>query len=641
MGLGGLTRDSIVGLNNLVKDDEEDEPRVTRRLSGSLTQGSEADKDQFLFLLDDPPAQNAQSASQSSFETSLNDGLVSKRAVTPKAAVPPTPYKVSATNSRSLDSYRTNEKSDSYSSSQTAYQGFNYEGYVDYYAESYSYDNPDYGGGSDDNILCCVFPWLFKNKSNDETENDDDLETENRDDMTSVSPDSVSNTVEAVGPTSSSSAEGSVASPTEKAQHSPEETLTTAASNVSGDQGTPQHYVKPSSPIAVQASSDASAASTASSTSVDSPQPYSKICPDSKSVGVPEPTKSEEAKKESPVPKGILKKRTMSVTPSQTMSSKQADDNASKRHLFPSYSPSSESKENKSINFNPMARVLTIASRKDFSLSHKCQVWWQKHDYDEFKKTGRIVSKAMECGGSEIWLASSNAWGKSQSRQNANKAKTSAGRDNSEEYNKALSKYVGEEKEDDDSGDGFGNKWWCKFGHSRRGLEHIASASEGKARQHSVLLSIRMTLEEQRRQRATRTKDPNKLRNVSMQYTSWARDLALAAGTADAEAVSSNFHNAAKSRAHHFAKQLRVNTDLYSADVGGGVAMAVTSQLLDANTHEGKRTSKSSFGGRPLKEVNMDHESSEASLSKRAKGFIPGAHGEISAAAVLSGMGRA
>jgi len=247
----------------------------------------------------------------------------------------------------------------------------------------------------------------------------------------------------------------------------------------------------------------------------------------------------------------------------------------------------------------------------------------------------------MECGGSEIWLASSNAWGKSQSRQNTNKEKSSAGRNDSEEYNKALSKYVGEDKEDDDGGDGFGNKWWCKFGHSRRGLEHIASHSEGKARQQSVLLSIRMTLEEQRRQRATRTKDPNKLRNVAMQYTSWARDLALAAGTADAEAVSSNFHQAAKCRAHHFAKQLRVNTDLYSADVGGGVAMAVTSQILDANTHNGKLTRKSEIGGRTLKDVTKDHEGSEASLSKRAKGFMPGAHSEISASAVLSGMGRA
>ena len=630
MGLGGLARDSMIGLNNLVKDDEEDQPRITRRLSGSLNKGSE-NKDQFLFLVDEPPTVDAQPASASSFVTSLNDGLAPKTPVTPVAAVPPTPYKVSATNSRSLDSYRTNDNTDSYSSSQTAYQGFNYEGYTDYYAESYNYDYPDYGGSSDDNILCCLFPWLFKNKSNDADTKDDDAETENRDVTTITSSDDASTTVEASAPTPSNQ---------ETASHSPEETLSTAAINVSDPPGIPQHHEKPASPNVVQSNSDASAASTASSTSVDSPMPDSKIvCPDSKAVVITEPTEKEEEKKVSPVKKGILKKRTMSIIPAKM--SKQADDMSSKRQLFPSYGPSLDSKEEKSINFNPMARVLTIASRKDFSLSHKCQVWWQKHDYDEFKKTGRIVSKAMECGGSEIWLASSNAWGKSQSRQNTNKEKSSAGRNDSEEYNKALSKYVGEDKEDDDGGDGFGNKWWCKFGHSRRGLEHIASHSEGKARQQSVLLSIRMTLEEQRRQRATRTKDPNKLRNVAMQYTSWARDLALAAGTADAEAVSSNFHQAAKCRAHHFAKQLRVNTDLYSADVGGGVAMAVTSQILDANTHNGKLTRKAEIGGRTLKDVSKDHEGSEASLSKRAKGFMPGAHSEISASAVLSGMGRA
>ncbi len=133
MGLGGLARDSMIGLNNLVKDDEEDQPRITRRLSVSLNKGSE-NKDQFLFLVDEPPTVDAQPASASSFVTSLNDGLAPKTPVTPVAAVPPTPYKVSATNSRSLDSYRTNDNTDSYSSSQTAYQWFNYEGYTDYYA---------------------------------------------------------------------------------------------------------------------------------------------------------------------------------------------------------------------------------------------------------------------------------------------------------------------------------------------------------------------------------------------------------------------------------------------------------------------------------------------------------------------------
>ena len=45
------------------------------------------------------------------------------------------------------------------------------------------------------------------------------------------------------------------------------------------------------------------------------------------------------------------------------------------------------------------------------SLGYRACKWWQKCDYDEFKKAGRIISKAMECGGSEVWLTSSNAWG--------------------------------------------------------------------------------------------------------------------------------------------------------------------------------------------------------------------------------------
>lgn len=649
MGLGGLTRDSIVGLNNLVKDEEEVGPRATRRLSGSWNNGSEK-KDEFLYLLDEPPpVDDAQPEREKSFETSLNDGLASMTITPPRAQTPTTPAysKVSATNSRSLDSYRTaDDKSDASSTAQSGYyQGFQYEGYTDYYADSYNYDYPENGGGSDgnDNILCCLFPWLKKNKS-EKTNSEDDAveETENETLTTSSSNGVAADTVasDTSAPTPLSANDLRTTSPHEQSQSTSDTTTTT--STISRPQVVPQGslYDKPTSH-----QHDVPSHSVPSATSSVGP-----CCPDSNAAG--DPVAQKENKASPPVKKGkkgILKTRASVVTTQSTSPSIQTAGSCSpskQRHLFPTYSPSVENKEKKSISFIPMARVLTIASRKDLSLSQKCQVWWQKHDYDEFKKTGRIISKAMECGGSEIWLASSNAWGKSQSRQNSasNDRTMSSGQRDSEEYNKALSKYVGEEKKDDDRSDDFGSKWWCKFGHSRRGLEHVASSSEGKARQQSVLRSIRMTLEEQRRQRASRTKDPNKLRNVSMQYTSWARDLALAAGTADAEAVSSNFDAAAKSRAHHFAKQLHVTSStlhtLNQLDVGGGVAMAVTSQVLDANTHDGRHARSTSIGGRSLKDDNVDHEGSGSSLSKRAKGFIPGSNGDISAAAVLSGMGN-
>lgn len=70
-----------------------------------------------------------------------------------------------------------------------------------------------------------------------------------------------------------------------------------------------------------------------------------------------------------------------------------------RRSLFPSYASrrqvhpdpsghdgllSPESK--KSLNFSPMARVVSVPSRHDMSFVDKAGVWWQRSDYDDFKK---------------------------------------------------------------------------------------------------------------------------------------------------------------------------------------------------------------------------------------------------------------
>jgi hypothetical protein len=90
--------------------------------------------------------------------------------------------------------------------------------------------------------------------------------------------------------------------------------------------------------------------------------------------------------------------------------------------------------------------------------------------------------------------------------------------------------------------------------------------------------------------------------------------------------VASGFNPAAASRAHHFAKRLNVcSNSLHTLhqrnDVGGGVAMAVTSQILDANTHYKPRTKNNK--PRASKDVNMEHNHSE-NMSKRATGYMPG-----------------
>ena len=259
----------------------------------------------------------------------------------------------------------------------------------------------------------------------------------------------------------------------------------------------------------------------------------------------------------------------------------------------------------------------------------------------------------MECGGSEIWLTSTNAWGKGQqaaeeTKQEADENERLVGKesDTDSDYVKALEKYIQHSttrgrnlSASENTGDNSGNKWWCKFGHSRRGLEHIVSSSEGKARQQSVLLAIQMILEEQKRQRVTRTKDLNKLRNVALQYTSWARDLALAAGAADNEAVETNFDVSAKSRSHHFAEKSKHLLLKDNNIAGGGVAMAITSQILDENTHR-RRSTVVTHISRSMQDSHTEHVDSETSLSKKARGFIPGGKSsDIPASQIMSGLG--
>lgn len=660
MGLGGFTRDSIVGLNNLVHDDDDaDQSAPYRRhsgdnLRGSWNKGSSNTKDS-----DDLSAAMPLSESQASFETSLNDGM--SPASLPVPASPSrnnrtTGYsKVSATNSRSLDSYRYDDPSGKNGAQAAHYQGFQYEGYTDFYSDAY---NDDYsysagsGGGENKSIFCCLLaPWAQPKVIESEDQDHDDVKETGAlpcPDKTaglesSASAPDHNSAVPALTPSSSltkqkptveSLGTDAMPGPSVPFQH-PQEAGTSNApqptKEVSKSTASSFNAEKPTAPHLLSGdSSDLTSGDMSLSISDEKKQEEGDVAGNEVSAEVageedngPLPTKSIlKVKRCSVSIKNISNRNSVKRVSNGTT---QPSSSPNMRHLFPSYnaknshSPDAERK-GKAINFNPMARVLTIPSRKDISFHQKAQVWWQKCDYDEFKKTGRIISKAMECGGSEIWLASSNAWGNRAARSNKQKMKEETLKNGDlEEYNKALSQYVKneEEKEEVNGPDSTGEKWWCKFGHSRRGLEHIASSSEGRARQQAVLLAIRMVMEEQKRQRLTRTKDPNKLRNVAMQYTSWARDLSLAAGSADQEAVERNFDPSATCRARHFAKRLG------SLNRNHGVTVAVTSKILDANTHSSTK-GRDKFNAKSLKDMNVDLNSSRGSLSRRAKGYIPG-----------------
>ena len=242
-----------------------------------------------------------------------------------------------------------------------------------------------------------------------------------------------------------------------------------------------------------------------------------------------------------------------------------------RRSLFPAYESKSIKKKNLSTSFSPMARVVTIKSSKDMSSDEKSDIWWQKADYDEFRKTGRMISKVMLQGGSEIWLATNRSW----QLPNQGKAAT---------LRRAMENVNNEETSD---------KWWHKFGHSRRGLEHIASIDEGRQRQANVKISRKAILAEQRRQKTFQREDPEKLRMCSIQNTSWAKDLALASGASDADAVTKNFDDESRksrefyllkfSRAGKLTSSTKSGTKIVPAFMKPMVSMQLQPNRLDAN----------------------------------------------------------
>lgn len=319
--------------------------------------------------------------------------------------------------------------------------------------------------------------------------------------------------------------------------------------------------------------------------------------------------------------KGILKRtvikpsvpsqpeRRSGSTPNSSNHDSDSNIGTKRRSILPTYDTgvrstlSGEASNNpqvsKFVSFSSMARVMPVLPRSEMSYYLKSTIWWQRNDYDDFKKTGRIIAKAMIQGGSEIWLQTSNAWGKSQGKQSYSTAGSDEGEQkHSAEYTSALKKYGVEEDDDDISDEGdVGNKWWCKFGHSRRGLEHIVSVGEGRQRQRLVNASIAAVLEEQRRQRISR-RDSRKIGSTSLQYTGWAKDLARAAGEADEEAVKSKFYSRSKCRLSYLNTKLLRKTQAEKAEVNQSARFvlsansAFTAELLDSHTHVNSEESK-------------------------------------------------
>jgi len=364
--------------------------------------------------------------------------------------------------------------------------------------------------------------------------------------------------------------------------------------------------------------------------------------------------------------KGILKRQSTTV---KTPESKAGTDR--RRSLFPTYETTKPKKNTNHISFAPMARVVTVKSQKDMTAEEKSSIWWQRWDYEDFRKTGRIITRAMLEGGSEIWLASNQSW----QHMGASKSATLKNAMSLSDTNRSTKNGTNEQSnETADLIESTGDKWWHKFGHSRRGLEHIASIKEGSERQANVRYAIRTVLDEQRRQKTFLREDPEKLRMISLHNTSWARDLAVAAGHSDADAVKSDFDEERKSREFYLLKMARQNSiSSQGKHVPAFMQPAINSitSKLDANTSaqimyrrkqsqqriqlqqkeisseppsasaakKDKPPTKVTRTMEPIHDHEPEDEGHTNDLAKRAAGFSHDGAEQVNMAAVLSGMG--
>lgn len=214
------------------------------------------------------------------------------------------------------------------------------------------------------------------------------------------------------------------------------------------------------------------------------------------------------------------------------------------------------------MSFSPYARCLKMEPQ---NLSHeeKSKMWWQKSDYDDFARVGRIISKVMLEGGSEIWLRSKSLPSEegeikdnfpSTTRDDCmiKPFSSSSAVANPPLHQDFISEISSQEFCE------IRNKWWHKFSHSRRGLEHIASNAEGRQRHLNGRSAIQSVIEEQQRQMMFLPKgyaDVDKFRTIYLRQTQWARILARAAGESDADAVQTNFDETRRRPREYYLKK--------------------------------------------------------------------------------------
>jgi len=176
------------------------------------------------------------------------------------------------------------------------------------------------------------------------------------------------------------------------------------------------------------------------------------------------------------------------------------------------YQRANSANTNKEVAFSRKKRVIVIPSLCPL----RSEIWWTREDYSTFRRIALSLATSSLADDAESLLTERN----------------------NSEFSPSTSPTSNSDAVENTSNE----KWWCKVGHSRRGLEHLCCEKEGNIRQEKARKAILAVLQEQEsKYQEGKAIDTDSLGRISCRHTKWARDLALATGLADAKAVVTDF----------------------------------------------------------------------------------------------------
>mmetsp|Transcript_34871 Transcript_34871/g.78576 ORF Transcript_34871/g.78576 Transcript_34871/m.78576 type:complete len:658 (+) Transcript_34871:351-2324(+) len=230
-----------------------------------------------------------------------------------------------------------------------------------------------------------------------------------------------------------------------------------------------------------------------------------------------------------------------------------------------------EDKKKYRVHFSELKRVLRV---RKFTPEEASAVWFGRYDFEHFKAEMTLLIQEDECQRelAEAWLATTEGLKDSLGRQPST---NSEDEDNEEEkkdgvddaaddksYEKSIKK-TDSDLSSGSTGSSSKPKWWHQYEHSRRGLERYASPGQALQIVASHKVALRKVLGEQNMQRLLNflcvpgALNPDKIAEIYHEYTAWSRDLALAAGASDADAVRTNFDDEKRhTREYYMLKQV-------------------------------------------------------------------------------------